>query len=122
MTGYRPDTAGIIYYLSGTYQGQEAVKIGISSSPNQRARQLRSELLAWHEGTRQTEIDLHTRFANDRLGGEWFAPTPVLLAHIANVQEQSPERTVNDLFIAKTFRMDVTRLQRDRRDGQGGRA
>lgn len=43
-------------------------------------------LLASYCGTRVQEGDLHWRFRASRRLGEWFAPTPELLACIASIR------------------------------------
>jgi hypothetical protein len=97
MSKYPHSKIGIVYYVSGEYGDQPAIKIGISRGPAQRARQLRGELLAWHVGTGQTETDLHARFADCRLGGEWFSPTAALLTHITQIQAQNGGTTPDEL-------------------------
>jgi DNA-binding XRE family transcriptional regulator len=91
MTGYpRPDTAGIIYYVARLRADRLAVKIGFSGNATRRAAQLGGSLLAWHHGTGADEAAVHARFAGCALGGEWFAATPELLAHIAALATDDP--------------------------------
>jgi predicted DNA-binding protein len=120
VSNYPQGKVGIIYYLSGTYQDQPAIKIGISSNPTERARNLRGQILAWHEGTGQTETDLHARFVDDRLGGEWFMPAPTLLAHIAEIQAGNAGSSVEDLIdalgIDPALRVIALRLPQEERD------
>lgn len=43
------------------------------------------ELLATHPGGRDVEQRQHARFRDARVEGEWFRPTPELLAHIDKI-------------------------------------
>lgn len=42
-------------------------------------------------GTRADEAELHRRFAADRVAGEWFRPSPALLAFVIRTAKQSGE-------------------------------
>lgn len=72
----------VVYYI----RWGERVKIGTSSQPRRRLSVLwHEELLAFERGGRALERRRHTEFADLRLGGEWFAAEPRLLAHIADL-------------------------------------
>src|SRR5574343_1463671 len=43
------------------------------------------QLLASFPGTRPDEANLHARFASARIAGEWFLPTPELVAFVESV-------------------------------------
>lgn len=59
------------------------VKIGWSSQPSVRFKQLRpDEVLATMPGSMRDERDLHGAFSHLREHGEWFRPEPDLLAFI----------------------------------------
>jgi hypothetical protein len=73
----------VIYFIQAPPDGP--VKIGYAAHPHLRlaALQVASaeplELLAWLEGDRNLERAAHAHFADSRLRGEWFEPTPELL-------------------------------------------
>ena len=65
----------IVYFIS---PGDGLVKIGFTTSLSSRLRSLRTahpkelSILLVFPGTQEDERDLHLRFANLRVGGEWF--------------------------------------------------
>lgn len=71
---------------SGVYfiqQGNDGpIKIGYAADVEKRLATLQVgnptplNLLGVHKGTMKTEKELHKRFAEHRLSGEWFVPTP----------------------------------------------
>lgn len=73
-------------YLIGAPQDPSLVKVGFSTDPARRARQLqngngrRLRVIAKRPGTRADEKGLHAEFREHRTVGEWFKPTPALLA------------------------------------------
>ena len=77
-----------VYFIQS---GSGAVKIGCSSHPESRLRELRSgnperlSLLAVIPGGQSREQELHRQFAADRVAGEWFDPSPSLMALIVEV-------------------------------------
>lgn len=74
----------VVYYI----RWGDRVKIGTSRQPRRRLAVLwHEELLAFERGGRMRERERHVEFADLRLGGEWFAAEPRLLAHIARVAE-----------------------------------
>lgn len=65
------------------------IKIGISANPWARAKDLATgagggviTILATVDGTKDDEKRLHARFADTRLVGEWFSPSPELVTLI----------------------------------------
>lgn len=83
-----------VYYLRRKIDG--AIKIGFTDrSPSQRARELSNasglevELLASEPGTRQDERETLAEFAEERIRGEWFRPSPILLGYIDFIQERA---------------------------------
>jgi hypothetical protein len=81
---------GFIYLIRCTATG--LLKIGLSRNPPGRLRQLRCsssgslELVAILEATVMADLesDLHSRFADLRHHGEWFRPSPQILAAFAS--------------------------------------
>ena len=77
----------MIYFMQATDGGP--IKIGHSTRVRERLWTLKSEhgkglrVLGVRDGALPEEQDLHARFASIRLDGELFAPTPELLAFIA---------------------------------------
>jgi hypothetical protein len=65
--------AGPPYVYAGWRNG--LVKIGTSTDPKRRARELDIALLAVGPGGRDAERALHSRFAVERLQYEWFVPS-----------------------------------------------
>lgn len=73
----------VVYYL----RWRDRVKIGTTQNPRQRlAAIVHEELLAFERGDRTLERARHAQFAALRLGGEWFAAAPELLAHAAELR------------------------------------
>jgi hypothetical protein len=76
--GWRPSTARRAEQLVYLMECGDALKIGISVNPELRARRLASSLpnpvrvLATKAGGRYLERELHNRFFNLRINGEWF--------------------------------------------------
>lgn len=88
------------YGVVGTYTRQQVgnvyfvreengpVKIGWGAKPRRRMAAMQSgnprrlHLLAYFPATRSVERDLHERFSDLRLSGEWFQPHPALLDYI----------------------------------------
>jgi hypothetical protein len=67
------------------------IKIGVSGQLNRRLRALTEihgalTVLALHAGGREAEQRMHARFAADRVTGEWFQPSLILLDHIERLQ------------------------------------
>ncbi|MEH3033348.1 MAG: GIY-YIG nuclease family protein [Aeromicrobium erythreum] len=75
---------GWIYYV--LIDGR--IKIGYSVDVKRRLASypFDSPLLAMHPGTKQTETEMHQKFAGSKAAGrEWFLDTPELRAHIDDV-------------------------------------
>ena len=75
-----------VYFIRNSGTGQ--IKIGIAVDPNHRIKTLqtgsadRLELLGTMPGGRELESELHDRFAETRVGGEWFEPSGELADYI----------------------------------------
>jgi predicted TIM-barrel fold metal-dependent hydrolase len=74
----------IVYYLE---RGDGLIKIGTTVSLRARMSSLRSEhgdlrILLTHCGAFARELEMHRKFADLRVTGEWFAPGTDLLAWI----------------------------------------
>jgi len=86
----QPHPRAYVYFVADRTQG--AVKIGYSASPQARLSNLQTstpsklELLVAIEGDLQTERQLHKRFANYRLTGEWFRLAGDLAAYIESIK------------------------------------
>jgi hypothetical protein len=69
-------TPGLVYIVAGDHPA--AVKIGFTTKLHSRLAHLQTGmatdifLCACFEGTVFDELDLHARFATDRMRGEWF--------------------------------------------------
>lgn len=76
-------------YLIGDSRG--SVKIGLARDPAKRLSALQGahasqlDLIAVITGGRNRERELHERFADARLRGEWFADTPEIRAAFGKV-------------------------------------
>lgn len=79
---------GRVYFIQ---DGHGRLKIGYSNDPAERLRSLQTAhgaeltLLGSIPGTIATERELHKRFADLRLTGEWFRAGDDLLAHVRKV-------------------------------------
>lgn len=84
---YQHPVKSAVYFIGC----DQAIKIGVAKDVQRRfaAIQMCSplplRLLATVDGTRALERAYHTRFADHRLHGEWFAPHPDILAEIARL-------------------------------------
>lgn len=71
-----------VYFIQSVRGGP--IKIGMALDPEERLKELqvaypyRLRLTHTIEGGRARELALHKRFAEHRLAGEWFEPTPEL--------------------------------------------
>jgi hypothetical protein len=82
-----------IYFIRNRATGH--IKIGVSGDIPRRvqsivaAANIHVELLGYKEGDRAEEQALHKRFAEHRRHGEWFKPSPELLAFIDGTMKPS---------------------------------
>lgn len=107
---------GVIYYARTCCR----IKIGFTADVNARMRQLSpDELLATEPGTFHIEAKRHRQFAADRIRGEWFHPSPALLAHIRalSLGHDSNRFVETDAAMVWTGR-DARTLQRWAREGR----
>jgi len=85
-----------VYFIRAARTG--LVKIGVTVDVAARLRGLRTmsadtlTLLASVPGSQALERELHERFKVARRHGEWFEPTPELLAYVAEIQRKERER------------------------------
>lgn len=76
-----------IYFIRGLDGGP--VKIGVANDPKKRLADLQRtcpvelEIIGSRPGDTLVERELHERFADFRVHGEWFEPSPVILAEAA---------------------------------------
>jgi hypothetical protein len=83
-----------VYFIQG-YDGGP-IKIGRARDPRQRVRDLQIgspvplDLVCTIEGDERLESAFHKVFADDRLHGEWFAPSVGLEALIENLIAPDP--------------------------------
>jgi hypothetical protein len=74
-----------VYFLR---VGEGPIKIGTSANIPQRYRSIQANcpfslrVVALMGGGRDVEAQMHRRFAQFRMHGEWFMPEPELLAHV----------------------------------------
>lgn len=82
----------MVYFIVRETDG--LVKIGFSHNPLKRLVQLqrgmpdRLRIHAACPGPMRTEKALHELFRDDRIGGEWFSPTPRLVALMNSIRER----------------------------------
>jgi hypothetical protein len=82
----------VVYYLRRPSDG--AIKIGTSTVFFRRHRNLARqfgeelEVLLTHCGAHEREHEIHQRFANLRIEGEWFRPGAELLTWIINIRRK----------------------------------
>ena len=79
-----------IYFIADSQRSM--IKIGIARDPDARFRDLQNSspialaLLGSMPGDRTHEAELHQRFSDFRLHGEWFKFAPEILAYLATLQ------------------------------------
>jgi hypothetical protein len=84
-----PEPPDHVYFIQAGIDGP--IKVGMSRDPARRLITLQGAnpaeltLLAVVEGNRDDERAIHERFSDCRIRGEWFEPTPELLAFIAGL-------------------------------------
>lgn len=96
----------VVYYL----RFGDRVKIGTTHNPRQRFAALAAgvagaeEVLAFEFGGRAVERARHAEFAEDRLGtSEWFALSPRLAAHVAQLAESRDPWHVHARWLAEAL-------------------
>ncbi len=83
-----------VYFAKSRLSG--LIKIGVSTDPRSRLRNLDSatpggiDVLAVVRGDRSHESTLHTLFATARVNGEWFEPVEALDRHIERLAQCDP--------------------------------
>lgn len=91
----------VVYYL----RWRDRVKIGTTRNPRQRLGAImHDELLAFERGDRIRERERHVQFASLRLGGEWFAAAPELLAHAATLRADVDPWTAHARWLSEELR------------------
>jgi len=91
---------GYVYFLRAE-EGVGRVKIGYSTAPESRLKAMadwspvKLSLVYQEDGGELLEKALHRHFADCRVHGEWFSPTPRLLAFIDQLQHGA---TISDLI------------------------
>lgn len=82
-----PRQAGVYFVQTASSEGP--IKIGMAQNIARRLGTLQTAhpwkltLLLWIEGDRGVERDLHWKFKQDRINGEWFMPSDALLNYIS---------------------------------------
>lgn len=106
----------MIYYIQN--KESKNIKIGFSEYPLMRLKALEQstktelELLALSEGNRKEEIELHAKFKELSLGGEWFKPGYKLIGHIENTRVRLSELTATS--ISKELLNEILKSLEDR--------
>lgn len=83
------DEPGFVYFVQAVEGGP--IKIGWSVDPDKRLKELQGgnpkelKLIGIEAGDMQHERELHGRFRDHRMFGEWFMPEPVILEYIATI-------------------------------------
>lgn len=91
---------GMVSRATHVYYAERAgqIKIGSTSDPDRRCRQLKAQLLAIEPGRAHDEGQRHAQFRHARVPGttEWFsADDPALTAHIASLAGVARPSTAN---------------------------
>lgn len=102
----------MVYFVRATVSGM--VKIGwtADSDPTARLTALQTgspeplEVAGTVKGDRATEREFHQRFATARSHGEWFRPTPALMAYVNRLDPLRDKRNHGDGW--KPFEERVT--------------
>lgn len=94
---YTKTKSKCVYFIQEAGFLEGAVKIGVSYNPERRLKILQTgnprplRIIALIEGGgKAAEADLHKRFANDRMEGEWFQWTPELGKLIDKINDNTP--------------------------------
>lgn len=86
------------------------IKIGCSQSPEVRLASMMAwsplplEIIAQAPGNLQDEDFIHRCFSGDHSHGEWFHPSPKLLAFVDTVKQTGTVNAVKSMTPAKTIR------------------
>lgn len=98
-----PRSRGYVYYVadkSNFVVGTSLIKIGFSSNPWARIKELRTalpnlEILGVEQGDFDLEVSIHERFKSLRKDGEWFVSGKELVDYVAKLRSgYDPEPTV----------------------------
>ncbi len=89
--GIRRATGGRFVYFA---KRGELIKIGVATDPEARMRELSAKLIATLPGGRDLERELHARFIDYCVHGEWFLDVPPLRDFIANTR--TPEAVTSE--------------------------
>lgn len=108
--------SGFVYFIQRGEAGP--IKIGQSKNPKARLASLQTasdqplRFVAIATGDKQSERELHAKFASARLTGEWFSPTEELIEHARAIGwVPGSEVATDDLETA--FKRFQTRWQGD---------
>lgn len=87
------DEAGYVYFA----RFSDRIKIGFSKNPSSRVAELRVAipdlvLLGTFQGTESDEADLHNKFSDLLIGGEWFRAEDRLLSEVESRIVRSPDK------------------------------
>lgn len=87
--GEQPTIQGFVYFI----RRERLIKIGYSTSPEHRARDLGGIVLATIPGDFKAEKQIHRQFAHLRQNGEWFSPGEDLIGYIncLRSRDQAPD-------------------------------
>jgi hypothetical protein len=103
-----------VYFIAPVGGGN--IKIGHTEDIERRFRHIGSwspvplEIVASFDGSKLQEQKLHKRFASSRLHGEWFSPTPELLAVINDVlsgNAPEKEKQFSGQYVFWDYRRDL---------------
>lgn len=108
-----------VYFVQAGEGGP--IKIGVANDPRARAATLqtgnhqRLTLLLWVPGTQRHEAELHARFKEHRVRGEWFEPVSPLLSFIEGARwalAAPPPELVDERGIAGLGRAELMQVAR----------
>ncbi len=91
----------MVYFVQIDCPGEQPIRIGYSSDPRTRIRNIKAELpwdikvLAVISGELAAERSIHARFSEVRMSGEWFAPHPDILDFIADCHAETIRRKLD---------------------------
>lgn len=105
----------MIYFIQGDRGGP--IKIGCAGNPWQRLATLQTgnptklSVVAVVPGERAEEAGLHVRFAASRGQGEWFTPTPDLLAFIDGIRAAQRDAPPKPMAVDEDMLLGLSRDQ-----------